>query len=409
MRSDGSEQSPAVSIIALSEPEIGGREWEYVKDCLDSGWVSSVGAYVERFEQAVASYVGARQGVATSSGTAALHVALQVAGIQPNDEVLVSTLTFIAPANAIRYVGAWPVFLDADPRYWQLDVEKLESFLKTQCDTHEGRPRNKATGRTVRAIVPVHILGHPCDIASICDVARRYGLYVIEDATESLGACYDGKPIGSWGDAACFSFNGNKLLTTGGGGMVVTDREDWAKRAKYLTTQAKDDPVEYIHHDVGYNYRLTNVQAAIGCAQLERIHEFLEKKRRIAARYAEAFEKLTELQCPNEAPRAKSAWWLYTVMIDPHVAGVDRRRVLALCQQRGVQTRPLWQPLHRSPAHRHSQAYRCEVADWLYERALSLPSSVGLQASDQDRVIDAFREALSDGSGGAQSRPHSVM
>jgi perosamine synthetase len=395
MRSDGTETPPTASTIPLSEPEIRGREWDYVKDCLDSGWVSSVGAYVDRFEQAMAEYVGARYAVATSSGTAALHVALQIAGVQSNDEVLVSTLTFIAPANAVRYLGAWPVFIDAEPRYWQLDVEKLESFLKTQCDHQEGRLRNKATGRTVRAIVPVHILGHPCDIRSICDVARRYGLSVIEDATESLGAYYDGKAVGSWGDAACFSFNGNKLLTTGGGGMVVTDREEWAKRAKYLTTQAKDDPVEYVHQDVGYNYRLTNVQAAIGCAQLERIGEFLERKRRIAARYTEQLGTIAALQCPVESPMARSAWWLYTVVMDVSLLGLDRRRVLTLCQQQGVQTRPLWQPLHRSPAHRHSQAYFCEVADRLHERALSLPSSVGLQPPDQDRVIAVFRGAIS--------------
>lgn len=385
--------------IPLSEPEVRGREWEYVKDCLDTGWVSSVGAYVDRFEQAVASYVGAKHGVATSSGTAALHVALKVAGVQSDDEVLVSTLTFIAPANAVRYVGAWPLFIDAEPRYWQMDAGKLAEFLRTQCDRSRGHLRNKRTGRRVRAILPVHILGHPCDIDTICGLGREYDLPVIEDATESLGASYEGRAVGHWGDAACFSFNGNKLLTTGGGGMLVTDREDWARKAKYLTTQAKDDPVEYIHHEVGFNYRLTNVQAAIGCAQLERIGAFLNVKRRIAARYTEAFSGMDGVKGMEESPKARSAWWLYSVLIDAVGAVRNRREVLTFCQRRGIQTRPLWQPLHRSPAHRDCPAYACDTADRLYEGALSLPSSVGLSEEDQTRVIRTVSEALCEAGG----------
>src|SRR5579862_6352196 len=242
----------------LSVPEIRGNEWKYVKECLDTGWVSSVGSFVDRFEQDVAKFVGARFGVAAVNGTAALHTALLVAGVCPDDEVLVSTLTFIAPANAIRYAGAWPVFVDAEPEYWQMDPERVVQFIKEKCAWNGRELRNRSTGRRLKAIMPVHILGHPVDMEPLLNLARQYDLVVIGDATESLGAAYRGQKVGRLGDIACFSFNGNKLITTGGGGMMVTDNEAWADRARYLTTQAKDDAIEYTHHTIGFNYRLTN-------------------------------------------------------------------------------------------------------------------------------------------------------
>ena len=262
---------PAVDAIPLSVPEIRGNEWRYVKECLDTNWVSSVGAYVDRFEQMVAQQAETKHAVATVNGTAALHVALMVAGVQPEDEVLVSTLTFIAPVNAIRYVGAWPVFIDAEPTYWQMDPARVVEFLEQGCRWNDGALYNRRTGRRVTAVIPVHILGHPVDIDPIMAVARKFGLKVIEDATEGLGATYKGRSLGCLGDIACFSFNGNKIITTGGGGMIVTDNEEWARKAKYLTTQAKDDPIEYVHGEVGYNYRLTNLLAAVGCAQMEQL------------------------------------------------------------------------------------------------------------------------------------------
>ena len=269
--------------IPLCVPELRGKEWVYIKECLDTNWVSSAGTFVDRFEDAVAQYIGVKHAVATASGTAALHVALLVAGVQPDDEVVVSTLTFIAPANTVRYVGAWPVFVDAEPLYWQMDSEKLAHFLEKGCRWKDGALFNKVTGRRVKAILPVHILGHPCDMQPIMEAARKYGLAVIEDATESLGSKYQSTMAGHLGDIACFSFNGNKVITTGGGGMIVTDNAEWAKEARYLTTQAKDDPIEYIHEIFGYNYRLTNIQAAMGCAQMESLDEYISAKRRIAA------------------------------------------------------------------------------------------------------------------------------
>lgn len=394
MRSKDCAASAPHSPVPLSVPVLRGNEWKYVKDCLDTGWVSSVGSYVDRFEQEVATCVGARYGIATSSGTAALHVALQVVGVEPEDEVLVSTLSFIAPANAVRYLGAWPVFMDAEPQYWQMDVEKVESFLREECVWQDSMLRNKSTGRRVRAILPVHILGHPCDLDALRHLARTYGLRIVEDATESLGATYKGSVLGALGDVACFSFNGNKLLTTGGGGMLVTQQEDWARKAKYLTTQAKDDAVEYIHGEIGYNYRLTNLQAAVGCAQLEQLAQFVAVKRRLAAQYRAALESLKGVQVMSEAPWAASSFWLYTILVDPSVAKVDRQALRRILGAQKIETRPLWQPLHRSPAHRGALSYYCVVADRIQAQALSLPSSTNLTDVEQEWVIEELRTAL---------------
>ena len=379
---------PAAGSIPLCVPELRGNEWEYVKECLDTNWVSSVGPFVDRLETEVAGFVGAGRGVATSSGTAALHIALLVAGVRPEDEVLVSTLSFIAPANAIRYAGAWPVFIDAEPTYWQMDPDLVARFLDRECRWSDGALHNRTTGRRVKAILPVHALGHPCDMDFILELARRYDLPIIEDATESLGARYRREMAGHLGDVACFSFNGNKLITTGGGGMLVTDQEQLARRAKYLTTQAKDDPVEYVHGEIGYNYRLSNVQAAMGCAQMEVVDEYVAIKRSIAVAYSAALRDLPGVGLMQEAPWASSAFWMYTVLIDSAVYGMDSRTLLDHLEGVGIQTRPLWQPLHLSAAHYGSQVMGGTVAEGLSRDALSLPSSVGLSTDQQQRVID---------------------
>jgi perosamine synthetase len=382
----------AAGFVPLCIPEVRGNEWAYIKECLDTGWVSSVGSFVDRFERMVADYVGAKYAVATVNGTAALHVALLLAGVERDDEVLVSTLTFIAPANAIRYVGAWPVFIDAEPDHWQFDAARAAEFLEKKCRWENGELRNRATGRRVKALLPVDILGHPADLDAVRALCQRYGLAMIEDATESLGAAYRGRKVGSGSGAACFSFNGNKILTTGGGGMLVTDNEQWARRARYLTTQAKDDPVEYVHHEVGFNYRLTNIQAAMGCAQMESLDEYVAAKRRIAAAYGAGFESVAGLHPMAEAPWAESTFWMFTMCVDEAESGVSSRTLLARLNERKIQTRPLWQPLHQSPAHAGSQAVGGEVAERLHATALSLPCSVGLQPGDQERVIAAIQE-----------------
>jgi perosamine synthetase len=381
-----------VTEIPLSVPVIGGNEWRYVKDCLDTGWVSSAGPYVDRFEAEFAAHLGVPHAVATVNGTAALHVALRLVGVERDDEVLVSDLTFIAPANAIRYLGAWPVFVDAEPLTWQLNPHAVVRFLTTDCERVGDEVRNRLTGRRVKAILPVHILGHPVDLGPLLRVADRFSLPVVEDATESLGGSFSGQPLGTLGAVGCFSFNGNKLMTTGAGGMLVTSDPDLADRARYLTTQAKDDPVEYVHNTVGYNYRLSNVQAAIGCAQLEQLSGFLKSKRSIAERYWAGLDQVHGVQCLCEAPKiGTSALWLSAIRIDPAVYGRSSRALMRDLAARGIETRPLWTPLHRNPAFANvpSQNY-FPVADQIQEEALTLPSSVGLTSDQQARVIKAI-------------------
>jgi perosamine synthetase len=384
----------AAGFVPLCVPHIVGNAWDYVRDCLDTNWVSSGGAYVDRFEQAVAARAGARHGVAIVNGTAALHTALMVTGVQPDDEVLVPSLTFIASANAIRHTGAFPVWIDSEPDYWQIDPEAVRAFLHEECEQRDDGTFNRATGRRVAAVMVVHVLGHAVDADPIVQLAHEFGLAVIEDAAESLGARYRGRPVGSLGDAAVFSSNGNKLLTTGGGGVLALHDDAIAERARYLTTTAKDDPVEYVHGEVGWNYRLTNLQAALGCAQMEQLDTFLAAKRRIAERYREAFAGVPGLATMPEAPWCEATYWLYTIRVGDRF-GCSSRELLKWLGDRRIQSRPLWQPLHRSPAFDVEGVARrdCPVADAIARTALSLPSSVGLTEADQDRVIDAVHEA----------------
>lgn len=388
----------AVEPIPLNVPEIQGNEWHYVKACLDTGWVSSVGSFVDRFEKDLASRVAAQFAVATTNGTSALHVALLVAGIRPGDEVLVPSMTFIAPANAIRYAGAFPVFVDAEKDYWQMSPDCIEGFLADRCQRRDDKLYNIESGRPVTAIMPVHILGHPVDLDPILELAKRYGLKCIEDASEALGTYYKGRPIGSHSELACFSFNGNKIATTGGGGVLVTGNAELAQRAKYLTTQAKDDPLEFVHGEIGYNYRLTNVLAAIGCAQLEQLDGFIARKRAIAEQYSAALTSCDGIAPMVEAPWARSTFWQYTVLVDEESFGLSSRDVISALARREIQSRPLWQPMHLSKPHRQASSDPLPVAEMLYSRGLSLPCSSGLSPSGQDRVIEALFDIQRRGS-----------
>lgn len=383
---------PDKGVIPLCVPELRGNEWAYIKECLDTNWVSSAGSYVDRFEAELAERVGAAHGVAVVNGTAALHVALLAAGVEPDDEVLVSDLTFISPANAIRYAGAWPVFIDSEPDYWQMDTHGVFNFIEQHCRRgDDGRLIDIATNRPVTAIVPVHILGHPVDMDPLIDLARKYGLKIIEDATEALGATYKGRAVGTLGDAACLSFNGNKLITTGGGGMIVTDNAELADKARYLSTQAKDDLLEYVHGQVGYNYRLTNIQAALGVAQVESLDDYIAAKKRIADRYEKALADLPGVTVMPQADWAQSVWWLYTILVDPDQAGLTSREMIDRLRAQRIQSRPMWQPMHLSPAHAAWSKADCPVAGRLNAQGVSLPCSVGLTEADQNRVIEAIR------------------
>jgi len=343
----------------------------------------------------MSEYVGTKHAIATVNGTSALHVALLVAGVQPDDEVLVSTLTFVAPANAIRYVGAWPVFVDAEPNYWQMDPEKVAAFLDTECHWQDGCLKNKTTGRRVKAVLPVHILGHPCDMDAILEAARKYDLVVIEDASESLGATYKGRRVGQLGDIGCFSFNGNKLITSGSGGMITTNNQDWADKSLYLTTQAKDDSIEYFHKEIGFNYRLSNLNAAMGVAQMEQIEGFIEKKKQIAQTYLEGFEQIKNIGTMGVHEDVSATHWLYTILLDYQTSLDDRKSIITSLGEIGVGARPLWHPLHSLPPYSGSQTCWIEHAPSLYDRCISLPSSVGLNNADQHHCIDAVKSILS--------------
>ncbi len=395
---------PVSERIPFCVPEIAGNEWAYLKDCLDTNWVSSVGAYVDRFEQGFAARLGLPFGIATVNGTAALHVALLVAGVAPDDEVILPSLTFIAPANAVRYCGAWPLFIDAEPKTWQLDLDLLADFLAHRCTVRDGRLLNRDSGRRIAALLPVHVLGHPVDMARLCELARHYGLPVIEDAAESLGAECHGRQVGTEGDIACFSFNGNKVMTTGGGGMIVTRDPAWAERARHLTTTAKAAGAEGaagVHSAVGFNYRLTNLQAAMGCAQLERLDELLARKREIAGCYQDALAEIPGLEAMPEARWARSAFWLYTIRVLEKEAGITAAGLQEGLKGLGIESRRFWQPLHLSPAHGHSKMIGGAIAERLYGEMLSIPCSCGLTRSQQSRVIEAVTGAFTGAFTGA--------
>lgn len=388
-------------LIPLAEPAIGGNAWAYVKSCLDSGWVSSSGPVVTEFERTVADYLGCRYAVATSSGTAALHLALLAAGVQRDDEVLLPALTFIAPANAVRYCNAWPAFIDVEPAHLQLDPDRLEEYLTDNAELSAQGLLNRTSGRPIRALIPVDLLGHPADWDRLRSIAERFRLALVEDASESLGATYRGRRVGALGDVACLSFNGNKIVTTGGGGMVLTDNRSWADRARYLSTQAKDDPHEHIHGELGYNYRLTGLQAALGLSQMEQLDRFVAAKRGIATRYLCALKAVPGVTLPREAPDATSTYWLYTLRIDPQVFGMSSRALALHLEAQGIGTRPLWQPLTLSLPYGTLLNGYAPVAEAVYADALSVPCSVCLSKEDQDIVIDAILRHHSSGGGSA--------
>jgi perosamine synthetase len=381
--------------IAIHEPVLAGNEWKYVKECLESGWVSSAGTFVRRFEHELATYVKSPYAISTINGTAALHLALKVLGVSEGDEVIVPDLTFVAPVNAVRYCQAHPVLIDADPRSWQIDVLKLEQFLSEECEIRGERCYNRGTGRLVRAVLPVHVMGLACRMDEILSLAHRFRLLLVEDASEALGVRYRGRHVGTFGDAGVFSFNANKIVTSGGGGMIVTSNGQVAQRAYYLSTQAKDGELEYIHNEVGYNYRLTNMQAALGLAQLEQIDAFITRKRVIAKSYEKLLGSLDGITLMPTPDGCEPTWWLYTVLLSEGISLEERKRVIERLQGMGIGARPFWHPIHSLPPYRGCQAFRIEHSNRLYERGVSLPSGVGLSDSQIEQTAAAFKKCVS--------------
>jgi aminotransferase in exopolysaccharide biosynthesis len=372
--------------IPLHEPWLIGNAERYLLECLKTNYVSSVGPFVTRFEEEFATFAGARHAVATCNGTAAIHTALRVLGIGPGDDVLVSTFTFIATVNPIRYQGASPVLIDSEPQTWNIDPALVVAELEARA----------AAGRLPKVILVVHLYGHPADLYPILQAANRFAVPVVEDATESVGATYQGRQVGTFGRIGCFSFNGNKVITTGGGGMLVTDDPELAARARHLTTQAKRPGPEYWHDEIGYNYRLTNIQAALGVAQLEMLPAFLKRKREIGQNYLDAFAQLPGISVLRQPAECESSWWLNCILVDPAVCRIDRTALMERLAQQGIQTRPVWVPIHCLPIYNNAERRGGAVAERLFAQGLSLPSSPALTAEGQGRVIHGVRSALKD-------------
>jgi perosamine synthetase len=368
--------------VALHEPRFGGNEWAYVKECLDSTFVSSVGKFVDRFEADLATYTGAKHAVAVVNGTAALHVALLLAGVKTDDEVLVPALSFVATANAVTYCGAIPHFVDSEEGTLGLSAQAVRDHLQCIGDIRNRQCVNRATGRIIRAVVPMHAFGHPVDMEGIIAVARDFHLVVVEDAAESLGSTIHGRHTGTFGSMGTLSFNGNKTVTTGGGGAIVTNDADLAKRAKHLTTTAKVlHRWEYRHDEIGYNYRLPNINAALGCAQLEQLPAFLAAKRRLFARYTAAFAGVPGVRVFREPAGCRSNYWLQTLLLD--AADADQRDALLLAtNDAGLMTRPSWVPLHRLRPYQASPRMALPVVEALEHRLINLPSSAHLAGAD---------------------------
>jgi perosamine synthetase len=372
----------------LSAPNISGNEWKYVKDCLDTAWVSSVGSYVDRFEAMMAHFTGTKYAVATSNGTSALHIALMLADVELNDYVMVPDLTFVASLNSICYTGARPILVDVSKSSWQMDLDLLENFLANECLVQNGKCIYK-NGRTIKAIMPVHVLGSMGNMEHLKRIANKYYLTIIEDATEALGSYYKGKHSGSFGLAGCFSFNGNKIITTGGGGMIVTNNEVLAKKAKHLTTQAKSDPFEYYHDDVGYNYRLVNVLAAIGVAQMEQLPSFIKLKKEINQYYKEHLRSVGDITFQQTVEGADDNCWLFTLR------SKKQKQLLKALNDKGLQSRPLWVPMNRLPMFCNDiYVTNNDNAGSLYSECLSIPCSTYITIKEMDDVIAVIKDCF---------------
>ena len=360
--------------IPLHEPRFRGNEKKYLNECIETTYVSSVGKFVDLFEQKIADYTGSKYAVAAVNGTAALHIALLLSDVGPEDEVITQPLTFIATANAITYIGAEPVFVDVDKETMGLSPEKLSDFIDT--GTYRGKDGytyNAKTKKRINACIPMHTFGHPCRIDEIKEICNRQNIILIEDAAESLGSLYREQHTGTFGKLGVLSFNGNKTITTGGGGMILTDDEKLAKKAKHLTTQAKvPHKWNYVHDMIGYNYRLTNLAAALGVAQLEQLPGFIENKRGIAKRYREFFEN-SGIIFVNEPENAHSNFWLSTILFPDKTT---RDNFLEFTNNNGIMTRPAWELMNRLPMFKGCQTGDLTHAEWLADRVVNIPSSV---------------------------------
>ena len=376
--------------IPLSVPNIAGNEWKYVKDCLDTGWISSVGSYVNQFEQMVADFTGTQFGIAAVNGTAALHIALLLSGVKQNDYVILPNLTFVASANSIKYLGADPILVDADPLLWQMDLDLLEEFLEKETNEKQGELYYTRDGRRISAIMPVHILGNMANMDRMLSIINKYPLRIIEDATEALGSSYKGRSAGTFSPMACFSFNGNKIISTGGGGVMVTNDPELARHARHITTTAKASADEYYHDEVGYNYRLVNILAAVGVAQMELLSSFIKRKRECVAFYKKELGGVADIRFQQELPDVQTNGWLFTIQTD------QQQKLLDHLNAEKIFSRRFWMPMNKLPMY-SSCIYiqKKDNADYIYNTCLSIPCSTGITDEQLEIVVREIKTAIS--------------
>ena len=383
-------------MINLSVPNLSMDILDNLKECLESGWVSTGGRFIPEFETKVKNYMKTKFAAGVQSGTAGLHMSLQVLGVQRDEEVFVPTLTFIAAVNPTTYLGASPIFIDCDDSLC-MDPIKLEKFCSEECDFKEGVLVNKKTNKKIRALVIVHVFGNMADMGKIMDIAKRYNLKVLEDATEALGTYYTegrykGKYAGTIGDIGVLSFNANKIITTGGGGMVVGDNEELVEKVRFLSSQAKKDTLYFIHDEIGYNYRMLNLQAALGTSQIDQLESFIETKIKNYNIYKEELEKIEGLEILPFVEGIRANHWFYSLKIDKEKYGIGRDELLQKLVDAGIQTRPIWGLIHQQKPYSASQSYEIEKALYYYDRILNLPCSSNLTEKEVYQVIEKIKE-----------------
>lgn len=373
-------------MIPLTIPKLSPSAWKYVKECIDTGWVSSAGKYVNNFEQKVADYCGSTYAIATVNGTSAIHMALLISGVSRDQYVIVPNLTFVASVNPILYLGASPILIDIDPYTWQMDLGLLEKFLKMKTLLKKGILTLREDGKQIKVIMPVHVLGNAGDMTRLKTIARKYGLKIVEDASESLGTKFKGKHTGTFGEIGCLSFNGNKIITTGGGGMIITNNKAIAKKAKHLTTQAKVNEDEYFHDEVGYNYRLVNVLAAIGVSQMEDLDTFIKSKCKIASFYRQSLKGIGDIKFQEITKEVQCNNWLFTIQTS------RRKDLQEHLKKKEIITRPFWVPMNQLPMY--SKGLYVSENDYsakIYETSLSLPCSSGISKRELVKVVKEIK------------------
>lgn len=380
--------------IPLSVPNLKGNELRYVTKAVEDEWVSTGGAYINEFENNIARYLNVKQAVACQSGTAALHLSLMLSDVKPGDEVIVPTLTFIAAVNPVKYVGAEPIFIDCDDSL-TIDPLKFKEFCEKKCSFKNGYLINNTSGKVIKAIVVVHIFGNNADMEKIMELSKMYNLKVIEDATEALGSYYingkyKGKHAGTIGDFGAYSFNGNKIITTGGGGMLVSNIEDGCDHAKYLSTQAKDDELNYIHNEIGYNYRMTNLQAALGVAQLEKLEEFIRTKSENYELYRELLHTNTKVRILDFNKNIRSNKWFYSLFINEG----NITEIIEKLQDYKIQARPIWGLIHEQKPYENNIAFNIEKAKYYSEHIINIPCSTNLTREDVRQVVSAIESVI---------------